>query len=57
MGAYGDYIKANQLVPEVTIEKAIKRAVKEKLGELGFPSLKVDEPYNTKAKVDKGFHS
>lgn len=57
MKVYGDYIRANQLVPEVTIEQSVRRAVKEKLEGLGIPTLAVDKPYNTKPKTDKGLHS
>ncbi|USH45079.1 hypothetical protein SEA_CAMERICO_83 [Gordonia phage Camerico] len=57
MGRYGDHIVANGLVPEVTLEKATRNAAREGLEKLGFETLAVDKPYNTKPKVDKGFHS
>ncbi|AKL88258.1 hypothetical protein GMA3_81 [Gordonia phage GMA3] len=57
MDRYGDHIVKHQLVPEVTLEKSVRKAAREGLAKLEIPSLAVDKPYDTKAKIDKGLHS
>lgn len=39
MDKYGEHITTNQLVPEVTIEKAVRKAVKEKFDSLGVGAV------------------
>lgn len=41
MDTYGEYIRANQLVVGVTLEKTIKNAVKAKFAELGMTSAEI----------------
>lgn len=42
MSRYGEHITANQLVPEVTLERALRKAAKTGMESLGIPGLEVD---------------
>lgn len=42
MDRYGDHIVKNQLVPEVTLEKATRKAVREAFARLNMPGTSVD---------------
>lgn len=57
MDRYGNHIRANNLVPAVTVVGAIKRSVAEGMEKLGLNYLVVNQPETSKQKQSKSDHS